>query len=289
MRLLALYLRARSKRHFATVDAARRMLAKDKSTPAPPDELRDLHSLNCTDYGGFRCWSVTPRHSTATQTVIYLHGGAYVNEIFPQHWRLIEQIADAGARVIVPVYGLAPQHNYREAYAFLTDVYRDLVSTTPPSDIAVAGDSAGGGLALGFAQSLLNAGLPQPGRLVLISPWLDLTLQNPAIGTVARTDPWLAIPGTRECGRAWADGDDPQKPQLSPIHGPLAGIAPIDAFIGTRDILLPDVLLLRDRAAAEGAALSLTVRPGAVHVYPLTPTKEGRLESARIVTILAGG
>ena len=287
MRLVGLYLRMRSKRHFATIDGAHRMLARAKTASEPPDGLRDRHSSSCVDYEGFRCWTVEPRHSTPTRTVLYLHGGAYVNEIFPEHWALIDRIVEGGGRVVVPLYGLAPEHGYTAAYRLLTRVYRDILSTVRPADIAIAGDSAGGGLALGFAQTLLSTGLPQPDRLLLISPWLDLTLQNPDIELLARKDPWLAAPGARECGRVWAEGADPRIPQLSPLGGPLAGIAPMDIYIGTRDILLPDVLLLCDRAAAEGAVIDLTVCPGAVHVYPLTPTREGRLASAGIVSALS--
>lgn len=283
MRLVSLYLRVRSKRHFATVHGARRMLAREKTAATPPERLRTRHAVSFGVREGFGCWTVTPRKSRSGRTVIYLHGGAYVNEISPQHWKLIEQIADAGACVIVPVYGLAPQHGYKEAYRLLIAVYRETLESTAPSDVVFAGDSAGGGLALGFAQTLVSADLPQPGRVVLISPWVDISLRNPDITSLSRKDPWLAVPGARECGRVWADGDDVELPQLSPIRGPLAGLAPIDVYIGTRDILLPDVLLLRDRAAAEDVPFELTVCPGAVHVYPLTPTREGRAGSVRIV------
>lgn len=287
MRLVGLYLRARSKRHFATVDGARRMLAREKASSEPPEKLRARLSMSSTEYDGFRCWSVEPHHAKPSSTVMYLHGGAYVNEISPQHWDLIGRIAEKGVRVVVPVYGLAPQHGYTAAYRMLADVYRDILSTTLPSAVHFAGDSAGGGLALGFAQTLLGTGIPQPAGLVLMSPWLDLALQNPDIERLARTDPWLAVPGVRECGRSWAEGADPRIPQLSPLSGTLAGLGPVEIYIGTHDILLPDVLLLRDRAATEGAVLTLTVCSGAVHVYPLTPTREGREASARIVGRLA--
>jgi acetyl esterase/lipase len=74
---------------------------------------------------------------------------------------------------------------------------------------------------LGLAQTFEEPGLPQPRRLVLISPWLDLTLSNPDLPAVEARDPWLSIAGTREAGTAWADGDDPTDPQLSPLNGPL--------------------------------------------------------------------
>jgi epsilon-lactone hydrolase len=108
-------------------------------------------------------------------------------------------------RVEVPLYGLAPQHTYREAYPLVHAVWRELTRETVPGGVALAGDSAGGGLALGLAQELIaDAGARSPDRLVLLSPWLDLTLGNPRIADYARSDPWLARPGLVEVGRAWA-------------------------------------------------------------------------------------
>ena len=190
-------------------------------------------------------------------------------------------------RVEVPSYGLAPKYTHREAYPFVTAVYRSLLDEVDASTVSLVGDSAGGGLALGLAQTLGGAGLPQPGRIVLISPWLDLTMSHPDLPAVEARDPWLSSTGLHEAARAWAGGDDPTGPRLSPGNGPLAGLAPIDLYVGTREICLPDALQLRDRAAAEGAELDLTVCEGAVHVYPLVPAPEGRAAARTIVQRVA--
>jgi acetyl esterase/lipase len=168
-------------------------------------------------------------------------------------------------------------------------VYRDLLAEVDASAVTIAGDSAGGGLALGFAQTLAADGLPQPRRLVLVSPWLDLTLSHPDLPALEPRDPWLNIDGTKEAGTVWAGGDDPTQPKLSPINGQLAGLAPMDVTVGTHELCLPDVLLLQERAAAAGAELRVTVCPGAVHVYPLVPAPEGRAEARRIVEEIARG
>jgi monoterpene epsilon-lactone hydrolase len=128
--------------------------------------------------------------------------------------------------VEVPIYGLALQHIYREAYPFLTDVYQQLLADVDASAVTLAGDSAGGGLALGLAQMFEETGLPQPRRLVLISPWLDRTLSKPDLPAVEARAPWMSIAGTREAGTVWADGDDPTDPQLSQLNGPLDGLPP---------------------------------------------------------------
>ncbi|WMD06107.1 alpha/beta hydrolase fold domain-containing protein [Streptomyces sp. FXY-T5] len=210
-------------------------------------------------------------------------GGAYTSEITGQHWALVAALADEGVRVEVPLYGPTPRRTHREAYPLVTEVYRRLPDHVPAAAVTLAGDSAGAGLALGGARELPAAGLPQPRRIALISPWLDLTLSNPAVRAVAPHGAWLTPEGLVEMGRARADGDDPADPRLSPVNGSPKGLAPVSVFIGTRDVIYPDVCRLRERAAAEGTPLEVTVCAGAVHVHPLTPTPEGRAAAARIV------
>lgn len=287
MHVVALYARLRMKPRSSSVSRARRRLRAAKGSAQPPAALLKRHDVSARQVDGFVSWTVSPRGRETSRAAVYLHGGAYVSEIARQHWTLIGALADAGVRVEVPLYGLAPQHTYREAYPLVTEVYRELLTRTPASEVTLVGDSAGAGLALGFAQTLHTSGLPQPRRLALIAPWLDLTLGNPEIPAAARRDPWLAPVGLVEVGRAWADGDDPADPRLSPVNGPLGGLAPMDVFVGTRDLCLPDVRVLQRRALAEGARVSVTVCEGAVHVYPLTPTPEGRAAATGIVAEIA--
>jgi acetyl esterase/lipase len=289
MRAISGVLRLTRKPRMATVERARERIAAPKGSNEVPAALRTRHEVRTRQVQGFPCTTVAPEGGGTGRAVVYLHGGSYTGEIAKQHWALISKLADAGVRVEVPLYGLAPQHTYREAYPFVTEVYRDLLAQVDARSVTVAGDSAGGGLALGFAQTLAAEGLPQPRKLVLLSPWLDLTLSHPDLPALERRDPWLSILGTVEAGKVWADGDDPTQPRLSPINGELSGLAPMDVYVGTHELCLPDVLLLQERAAAAGAALRVTVCPGAVHVYPLVPAPEGRAEAARIVEEIARG
>lgn len=287
MHAVALYLRVTAKPGSSTAARAQDRMRKPKGTAQPPAALSRRHDVSVRQVAGFACWSVLPRGRAATRGAVYLHGGAYTSEITRQHWALVGALADDGVRVEVPLYGLTPQHTYREAYPLVIEVYRQLLERLPAAAVTLAGDSAGAGLALGVAQELTVAGVPRPRRIVLISPWLDLTLSDPAVRAIAPRDPWLSPAGLVEMGRAWAGGDDPADPRLSPINGPLNGLAPVSVFIGTRDVFYPDVCRLRERAAAEGAPLEVTVRAGAVHVYPLTPTPEGRAAATRIVKDIA--
>ncbi|WP_223622334.1 alpha/beta hydrolase fold domain-containing protein [Microbacterium sp. EST19A] len=235
---------------------------------------------------GFTVFTVTPRTGRVTNGVLYLHGGAYVAGMAPQHWSLVSRMVDAGLRVDVPDYGLAPRWTHHDAYPFLIRAFRELRGQLGAGRVRVVGDSAGGGLALGLAQALRTYDEDGPDSLLLIAPWLDLTLENPSIAKI--DDPWLSRTVLSECARAWAGGTDPDDPRLSPINGPLTGLPPVHLYVGTRDILHPDAALWSEQARAAGVAVTLTVCEGAVHVYPLVPAPEGRAAAAAIVAELAG-
>ncbi|MDQ0769439.1 monoterpene epsilon-lactone hydrolase [Pseudarthrobacter defluvii] len=286
MGLIAAYLRLTAKPKMVTAQRARRRMAEPPGPSAPPQKVRERHNVTCRRVNGFECWTVTPR-TGGDRAAMYLHGGAYISEIAQQHWELVSAMADAGVRVEVPIYGLAPQYTYRHAYPFLTQVYRDLVAVAGPSAVAIAGDSAGAALALGLTQSLSEAGLPAPSRMILISPWLDLTLNGQGVAEADTRDPWLSRAGLIEAGAAWAGGDDPTQPRLSPINGPMSALPPTDVYIGTRDLFLPDVRRFARIAAQSGAPVTVQECAGAVHVYPLVPAPEGRLATQRIIASIA--
>jgi acetyl esterase/lipase len=233
--------------------------------------------------GGFPVWTVRPRIDSG-RAAVYLHGGAYISGIAPQHWALVGRLADAGVRVEVPLCGLAPQHSYRDAYPFVHEVYALLAAGAPSEGIVLVGDSAGGGLALGLAQELIAHATP-PRRVVLLSPWLDLTLSHPDLDTV--DDPWLSKPGLLEAAAAWADGDDPTIPRLSPGNGPLEGLPPTMVLVGTRELCLRDATDFVRSATKAGVAVDHVEVDGALHVYPLLPVPEGAEGTRRVVAAVS--
>lgn len=225
------------------------------------------------------------------QELLYLHGGAYINPIVRQHWQLLARLVQGTqAAATVPLYPLAPQASHREALAFVLRQYRALLERRAPESLTVMGDSAGGGLALALAQRLRDEGLPQPARLLLISPWVDLHLpdDDAELQALAARDPMLDLPGLREAARLWADGAALHEPALSPVNGRLDGLAPMTVLIGTRDLLWPGVRRLRERAQAQGARLHYVEAPGMLHAWPLLPQAEARQAQRRIIEILRG-
>lgn len=187
----------------------------------------------------------------------------------------------------MPIYGLAPTHDHHAGAKFLTAVYRDLLGEFDATRITVIGDSAGGGLALAVAQSLPKSDLPQPSRLVLLSPWLDVTLSNPDIAAMEHKDPWLNRAPLADFAHAWANGTELDSAELSPINGPLHNLPPIEVFVGTHDIVYPDVVRLRELAAEAGNPITVQVVEGGIHVYVLAPVPEGTLARRRIVESLS--
>jgi acetyl esterase/lipase len=153
MHLLAGFLKLTRKRREAS-DPTR----ASKQPANPPAKLLKRHAVKSRTIGEFECHTVAPRDRPVKRAVVYLHGGAYVNPIVSQHWQLISRLADAGVRVEVAHYGLPPRCTYRDAYPFVTSVYRDLLDDVAAGSwVTIMGDSAGGGLALGVAQTLSGA------------------------------------------------------------------------------------------------------------------------------------
>lgn len=288
-RLAMTYLRAFHRRHFASDEAMAKSMAAPKTTNVPPSKLRRALAVDRQTIEGRPCWILRPKSGATRGAVLYLHGGCYVHEVVKEHWALVARmVTEAKCTVYVPIYGLAPEHDYREAYRFLTAVLRHVTALHDPSHVVLMGDSAGGGLALGLALVAKREGLPKVARLVLLAPWVDIALENPEIANVEPTDPWLTSRALRIAGKAWANGGDARLPELSPVHGDLAGLPPLTIHAGTRDILWPDSVLLAKRARAAGVEVELAEAKGLMHVHPLIPIPEGKQAADRIVRDLAG-
>ena len=228
--------------------------------PAPPS-ARMLRAASLTErtVRGRRVIEITPARPSGTR-LVYLHGGCYLYPIQSAHWGIIASLIEqSGVSVTLPLYGLAPDHTVDEAYALLDSLDAD--------GAWLAGDSAGGGLALGHAMRLRDAGSPAAG-LLLISPWVDVTLQNPAIPELQKSDRMLATPGLIAAGELWAGSHDPRSPLVSPLFGDLAGLPPVHVFQGGRDVLAADARLLVDGIRQRRGAADLEFVEKAFHDYP---------------------
>ena len=216
--------------------------------------------------------------------VLYVHGGGYYGEINKYHWAFLGQCVDAtGCSAEVPIYGLAPDHGPEEALALIALVYDELLHSHAPGDVVVAGDSAGGALALALVQRLVAEQRPLPGRLLLLAPWLDLMMRDGAADAIDHLDPILSLAGSREAGKTWAGELNHSDPRVSPINGSVIGLPPIDLWVGTRDIFVPYCRRLRDLVIEAGGDVRYDELNGGLHVYVLAPLPEGRRARKRII------
>ncbi|NAZ74849.1 alpha/beta hydrolase fold domain-containing protein [Kineococcus sp. T13] len=291
--LIPLYLRAtRANAPFLSPESADRAVRDAELRPqpyGPPSRLRPGVHVSVEHVGVGRgtdrpVYTVAPARGTPTGAVVYTHGGGWHHEISAQHWSLIAQTAaEANVAVSVPIYSLLPFGHAQDAHDLVLRCALQLIEQH--GGVVLVGDSAGGQISLSVAQTLRDRGVVAQ-RTVLISPALDLTFSHPDIPLVQPKDPWLAPGGGRELGRRWAGDLEVRDPVVSPLFGRFEGLGPMLVFSGSRDVLNPDAHVLLERARAAGVDITLSERAGALHVFPLLPTRSGRTARAEIVAAL---
>jgi monoterpene epsilon-lactone hydrolase len=251
---------------------ALRVLRQDEVGEAPPPELAERLDLSSYDHEGMAVHVLAPRGRPAERTIFYLHGGGYVGHADPQHWRYAERLSDhVSARVVMPAYPVAPRSTWREAHPLVAGLFRR-VAAESPDDLTLLGDSAGAGFALALAQQMVAESGPLPGRLVLISAWVDMSSRDLNLPD----DPWISRDYLALCARLWA-GDDPLTiPALSPLLGSFDGLPPMLVLCGTKDVQLPQARALVAAAQAAGIPVTYVEERGLLHDYPVLNIPEAR-------------
>jgi monoterpene epsilon-lactone hydrolase len=249
-----------------------------------PDGVEQTETLA----GGVPGFWFTPKAARADRAILYLHGGGYVMGSVATHRSLIGRIAStSGVRCLALEYRLAPEHPFPAAIEDACAAYRGLLARgIAPSAIAIAGDSAGGGLALGCLVALRDAGDPLPAAAVCLSPLADLELSG---DSAARDvdDPLVDRAGTLLMAAAYLQGADPRDPRASPVHADFEGLPPLLIEVGTREILLDDALRVARSARDAGVDVTLERGEGLTHVWQLHPhLPESRESIDRIARFL---
>ncbi len=211
-----------------------------------PDSLLKHFNIQEAEQDARKIWTISPVDSKSDLIILYFHGGAYMSNLRKEHWSLIEKlIIKTGATIVVPDYPLTPEAGCKEAYDFIEDLFTGLITDYPAKRIIFMGDSAGGGLALGFTQQLRDENKKQPDQIIIFSPWLDVTMCNPILERLDKEDNLLSIAGLKNAGQKYAGNLDLKDFRVSPIYGDLTGLCRISVFTGTRDILNADAQKLK--------------------------------------------
>jgi epsilon-lactone hydrolase len=222
-----------------------------------------------TTIGGVDAIEVTVEGPDEGNVILYFHGGVYVIGTAAASVPLVGELARrTGAKALTVDYRLGPEHPYPAAVEDAQAAYEGLLAQgVEPTQIALAGESAGGGLVVATLLALRAAGTPLPSCAFLMSPYADLTLSGETLAEKQSVDPILTPEGLRVRVPDYVAGADASDPLISPVYGDLRGLPPLLIQAGSHEILLSDAVRLAGRAAVADVPVTLDVTSGAPHVF----------------------
>ncbi|MCR5153582.1 MAG: alpha/beta hydrolase [Lachnospiraceae bacterium] len=230
--------------------------------------------VNSFDVEGIECEEITPEFAhNPNYAVLYAHGGGYITGSTNYARILAAKLAlSTGFTTYSFNYRLAPEHPYPAALNDALTVWNRVSKKFPPDRIFIAGDSAGGNLALCLVQKLLEEGCELPKGMLLFSPWTDMTATASSYETYKDVDPVLTKEYIQGAAKAYMGEDNtPGAPVYSPLFGTLKGLPPAFIMTGRNEILLDDSVRLRDGIVKEGGRAVLDIEEGGWHVYQQMP------------------
>ena len=234
-------------------------------------------------------WITAPGSQTG-RAILYLHGGGYVMGSLTTHRSLVGEISRAAqAAALLVDYRLAPEAPFPAAVEDGVAFYRWLLDQGfTPKNLAIAGDSAGGGLAVATLISARDQGLPMPKAAVPISPWSDMTCSNESYKTRAEADPLVGSGSIGDMANLYLQGKDPKHPYASPNFASLKSLPPLLIHVGRDEVLLDDSIKLDQKAKADGVNSTLEIWEDMIHVWhafhPMLP--EGKQAIERVGAFL---
>jgi epsilon-lactone hydrolase len=231
--------------------------------------------------GGVRADVVSGRGASSQRTVIHFHGGGYcVGSARTARSWAAHLSAQAGCRVVLPEYRLAPEHPHPAALEDARALITALSAEAKPGSLVVSGDSAGGGLALALVLSMRDDGQEVPAGCILLSPWLELGRDRRADPDLVRRDVLLNPDWLDACARAYADASTWADGSTSPLRAAHGGLPPLLIQAGTDELLAPDAELLAASASAAGVDVTYTRWPRMWHDFALQPGLLAAADSA---------
>ena len=272
-------------RDRAQVAAVRAMIAPPGLVPVfPPDhhKARAGHDgmarmfpvvagtmLKSVELGGVTAEKITPPNANGTKAILYLHGWGFALGSMASHRHLVAQLSAASGAVGYTLdYRLAPEAQFPAAIHDGVSAFQALLALgLTPSDIVIAGDSSGAGLAVSIALAVRDQGLPQPAGLFLMSPWVDLALSGARYGVKADVDFMCNKAELAHWAHLYAGETHVYDPHVSPLYADLVELAPMLIHAGSEEILLSDAVRLAERASMADVAVTLSVAAYMPHTY----------------------
>jgi acetyl esterase/lipase len=232
--------------------------------PIAPDVIVEAATV-----GGVKAeWTTTP-NAEAERVVLYFHGGGCVTGSLDSHRHAVAEMGRAAsARMLALDYRLAPENPFPAQVEDGVAAYRHLIDAGfRPKSLALAGDSAGGGLVVASLMAIRDAGLPLPACGWVISPWIDMESSGGSMITKAAEDPIVQKPLSEFMARTYLQGVNPRNPLAAPIYGNLKGLPPLLVQVGAAETLLDDSIRLASVAGAAHVPVTLEIWPDMVHIW----------------------
>ncbi|MGJ4752303.1 alpha/beta hydrolase [Leptospira kmetyi] len=249
-----------------------------KNSPLPPKGVALDHTAEVIKVKNTTAiW--LDRKNSSQGVLVYLHGGAYLKGPFETQWKYVSRmIRKTSMAALVIDYKMPPEFPFPHGLEGSLELIRELQKEGSLANRwFLLGDSAGGGLALAIAFRLRETKSSLPQGLILMSPWLDLNMDNPNVDLVAPEDPMLKKKFLIDSANQYAPNADLKNPLISPVYGDVKGLPPILLQTGTSDILLPDIRKFYEKCKENGVSIRYEEYPEAFHVFMmLNPLKEAR-------------
>lgn len=235
-----------------------------------PENIENKYDLTVETFENRNIFIIKSKGSKKTNMkILYFHGGSYMAEATSNHWEFIENLVDdTGATVILPDYPLTPKYNYKDVFNMVVPLYKEIQQRVDVSnELIIMGDSAGGGLSLALLEKISQEDVKMPKKTILISPWLDVRMDNPKIEQVKEQDKKLNKEALKIAGLAYAGSDGIDSYLVNPIDGDLSKINNLTIFTGTKDILNPDVYKLKEKAEKNNINIDINEYQDAGHIW----------------------
>ena len=280
-----------TKKGFSSIENTTQFVKRaglENSKPYSIGEVNFISDITEEAIEDIQVFTLNDQQSLAQKVILYIHGGAWVNQPLSFHWTFMDRMAQSlNAKIIAPIYPKIPNFNYKNTYPKLINLYKEILGTVKsPDQLTIMGDSAGGNISLGLAHLLKMNDIPQPKDIILLSACVDMGLDNPRIPEYEKKDPMLSAGGMEVITRIWADDKSLNDPIISPIYGDFTGLGRITHFIGTHEGLYPDALKLDGKLTGQGIGINTFVYPKMNHVFVIMPLPEALDAQQKIIGII---
>jgi acetyl esterase/lipase len=265
-----------------------------KGVPSPPPRIRSDYEPIWRKFAGLKVLTLEPKAYAPARDIIYLHGGGYIAPMIFGHWFLLADLANSlQARLHLVRYPLAPDSTADKTVPAVTQMYRELIhhledhgqlNRLNNNPVVLAGDSAGGGLAVVVAGELKGTAIHQPDHLVLFSPWVDLTDSNPEFDAFGKNDPFVWRTACEYAAEEYRGAWELNDPRVSPIFGDPTGLPALTMVVGTRESFFPEVRDFARLAAKKNVDTALFIAVGGFHVFPIVSVVPEAAQAMRFIS-----